>query len=76
MFTLDIGKVLCKKTVNFPPHVDKLRKSPVEVCRSCTMNQAITTVNTTYHGKCELALPHIHANTNPAAGDKTRGITN
>lgn len=73
-----------KPTSYFSSHEEKLKKSPVKACRLCTMNQAITTINKTYHGKCEIALPlslplsythtHTHTHTNPAAKDKKGGI--
>lgn len=48
----------------FSSHEEKLKKSPVKACRLCTMTQVITTLNKTYHGKCERALPlspsHTH----------------
>lgn len=75
---------LWKKEKNsyFSSHKEKLKKSPVKACRLCIMNEAITTVNKTYHGKCEIALPlspplsdtHAHTHTNPAAKDKKGGI--
>jgi len=61
-----------KRTSYVSSHEKKLKKSPLQAFRLCTMNQDITTLKKTYHGKSEIALPHSlpHTHTNPAAKDK------